>query len=77
MSDPTDPTDPEILDNGEAAEPGELSLETPEHDAMEQHLALLEQHDEPLTDRDLEQANPADAAEQHQIVELDEDDYRE
>ena len=57
----------------------DLDLETPEADAAEQHIELLQQRDEPITqrpsDRDRE-ADPADVAEQRRVVELDEEDYR-
>jgi hypothetical protein len=53
----------------------ELDLEAPEADAAEQHIDLLQHRDVPITERPLD-ADPADAAEQARVVELDEDDYR-
>jgi hypothetical protein len=54
---------------------GELDLETPEGDAAEQRLDLLQRRDVPITERP-DDADDADAAEQHRVVALDEDDYR-
>ncbi|MEV6319467.1 hypothetical protein [Streptomyces sp. NPDC051776] len=70
-----DPTDPETFDD-DADQPEEFDVEAPEADAAEQHAELVEQHDAPLDDHALESANPADAAEQARVVELNEDDYR-
>jgi hypothetical protein len=53
----------------------ELDIEAPEADAAEQHLDVLQRHDLPITGRG-DEADPADAAEQSRVVELDEDDYR-
>jgi hypothetical protein len=53
----------------------ELDLEAPEADAVEQHIDLLQHRDVPITERPLD-VDPADAAEQARVVELDEDDYR-
>jgi hypothetical protein len=53
----------------------ELDIEAPEADAVEQHLDVRQQHDLPITGRG-DEADPADAAEQSRVVELDEDDYR-
>jgi hypothetical protein len=75
MSDSTDPSDPDTFED--EGERGELDIEAPENDAAEQHLALLQRRDEPLTNRELDEADPADAAEQHRVVDLDEDDYRQ
>lgn len=75
MPDPTDPTDPdEFEDEGEQ---DEYDLETPEADAVEQHREVSRHRDEPLAVRQLGEADPADAAEQRRVVDLDEDDYRE
>jgi hypothetical protein len=57
----------------------ELDLEAPEADSAEQRAELLQHEDAPLTPRpsdQAEEADPADAAEQRRVVELDEDDYR-
>ena len=56
----------------------DLDLEAPEADAAEQSVELLQHRDEPITTRPAggEEANPADAAEQRRVVDLDEDDYR-
>lgn len=75
MSDPTDPSDPDTFEDG--PDPDELDIEAPENDVAEQHLTLLQRRDEPLTGRELDEADPGDAAEQHRVVDLDEDDYRE
>ncbi|MCX2969648.1 MULTISPECIES: hypothetical protein [Streptomyces] len=56
-----------------ADEPGE---ETPEADAAEQRTEVVESEDSPLSGRDLDAVDPADAAEQARVVDLDEDDYR-
>ncbi|RST14725.1 hypothetical protein E2C00_32165 [Streptomyces sp. WAC05374] len=72
-----DPTDPETFerdDNG--ATTAAFDEETPEADAAEQHTELRQRTDEPLTRIDPAVANPADAAEQARVVDLDEDDYR-
>ncbi|MEU9979817.1 hypothetical protein [Streptomyces sp. NPDC050856] len=54
----------------------DLTEETPEADAAEQHTELRQRGDDPLTRIDPDVANEADAAEQARVVELDEDDYR-
>lgn len=56
----------------------DLDLEAPEADTAEQHVELLQHDDEPVTGRPGEdsEADPADAAEQRRVVDLDEDDYR-
>lgn len=74
MSDPTGPVDPDILED--EGVPEEQGLETPDADLAEQHLEVVQRGDEPLEGRDLLEVDPADAAEQHRVVELDEDDYR-
>jgi hypothetical protein len=55
----------------------ELDLEAPEADVIEQHIDLLRHRDVPITERPIE-ADPADAADQHRVVRLDEeeDDHR-
>jgi hypothetical protein len=53
----------------------ELDLEAPEADAAEQHIELLQHRDIPITERP-DDADPADAADQRRVVDLDEDDYR-
>lgn len=72
---PVDPTDPATFPE---AVPEEVlvDLEAPEADAAEQMTEVLPQDELPLSDRDLEEANPADAVEQARVVEEDEDDYR-
>ncbi|MFM9366908.1 hypothetical protein [Streptomyces sp. Da 82-17] len=69
-----DPSDPDTFE----AEETEVVLdeETPEADAAEQHTDLRQERDEPLPQYDPSTANPADAAEQARVVDLDEDDYR-
>jgi hypothetical protein len=69
-----DPTDPETFEDDTAEE--EHDVEAPEADAAEQQAELLEQRDNSLSERDPEKANPADAAEQARVVEIDEDEYR-
>ena len=70
-----DPTDPATFTD-DVPEEGRVDLEAPEADAAEQMTELLPQEDQPLSDRDLEDANPADAVEQARVVGDDEDDYR-
>ncbi|MGP3968024.1 hypothetical protein [Streptomyces sp. 6N223] len=50
--------------------------ETPEADAAEQRLELLRLRDTPLTSRTLDDANPADAAEQSRVVDPGDEEYR-
>ncbi|MDP9395329.1 MAG: hypothetical protein M3Q27_14235 [Actinomycetota bacterium] len=53
----------------------DVAGEAPEADAAEQHTPVVEhQREEPVTS--LPDADPADVADQHRVVELDEDDYR-
>ena len=57
----------------------DLDLETPEADAAEQHIELLQHRDEPITERPSDtdrEADPVDSAEQRRVVDLDEEDYR-
>jgi hypothetical protein len=72
---PVDPTDPETFEE-DLDQPEEFDVEAPEADAAEQHADVVEQRDARLEGRTLESANPADAAEQARVVELNEDDYR-
>jgi hypothetical protein len=65
----------EYTGTADEAADGELDLETPEGDAAEQRLDLLQRRDVPITERP-DDADDADAAEQHRVVALDEDDYR-
>ena len=55
----------------------EFDIETPEADAAEQRTEVFGDHE---ASEDLREVpltvNEADAVEQHQAVELDEDDYR-
>jgi len=56
-----------------------LGLETPEADAVEQRVELVEEEDEPTTEvasDQEEEADPADAADQRRVVAIHEDDYR-
>ncbi|MHC0430140.1 hypothetical protein ACX6XY_08120 [Streptomyces sp. O3] len=69
-----DPTDPDTFEEEDDADT--VAAETPEADAAEQHTELRQHQDEPLPHYDPSTANPADAAEQARVVELDEDDYR-
>lgn len=73
-----DPIDPEDFEDGYEEEPdeGTPGLEAPREDTAEQHADLLRQRDEPITGREIIEADPADAAEQARVVELEEDEYR-
>jgi hypothetical protein len=73
-----DPTDPETFEDTYEEEPeGEANgFEAPPEDAAEQHADLLSQRDVPITGREDIEADPADAAEQARVVELNEDEYR-
>lgn len=66
----------ELDELDELEEAGELGDETPEGDAVEQRQEVLRLRDEPLSERVSEEADPADAAEQARVVELDDEDYR-
>lgn len=72
---PVDPTDPDTFEDTYEEEPEETEFEAPEADAAEQHAELLRQRNEPITGRS-EEMNPADAAEQARVVEVNEDEYR-
>ncbi|MFC7219832.1 hypothetical protein ACFQLX_16925 [Streptomyces polyrhachis] len=53
------------------------SAEVPEEDAAEERAALVSEEDgTPSRERGTEYVDPADAAEQERVVELDEEDYR-
>ncbi|MFH0242480.1 hypothetical protein ACGRHY_08580 [Streptomyces sp. HK10] len=75
-----DPTDPDTFDRFEdedqrpAAE--RFGVEAPEADAAEQHAEVLPRENVRPLAADSPEVNPADAAEQARVVELDEDDYR-
>ncbi|MGP9018744.1 hypothetical protein ACT1U9_10060 [Streptomyces sp. BR1] len=71
---PVDPTDPDTFQEEDDA--AELSEETPEADAAEQHTDVRQERDEPVTRVDPDAANEADAVEQARVVALNEDDYR-
>ncbi|GAA2401079.1 hypothetical protein GCM10010420_29900 [Streptomyces glaucosporus] len=75
---PVDPTDPDTFEDEETDQPAaeRFGVEAPEADAAEQHTEVFRHRDVPLIGRDLPEADPADAAEQARVVELDEDDYR-
>ncbi|MBM9507684.1 hypothetical protein [Actinacidiphila acididurans] len=69
----------EFDDAAQTSDNADLDLEAPEADAAEQHIDLLQQRDEPITQRPgdrVEEADPADSAEQRRVVDLDEEDYR-
>ncbi|MDG4861117.1 hypothetical protein P8605_23580 [Streptomyces sp. T-3] len=68
-----DPSDPDTFEAQQESEA--LDEETPEADAAEQHTDLQQRDDEP-PHYDPAAANPADAAEQARVVDLDEDEYR-
>jgi hypothetical protein len=68
-----------ILEEDFDDEDVELDIEAPVPDAVDQHIELLPNDEVPVmerTDSPIEPANPADAAEQARVVQLDEDDYR-
>ncbi|MFI6687220.1 hypothetical protein [Streptomyces sp. NPDC050485] len=71
---PVDPSDPETFQEDDDA--AELSQETPEADAAEQHTDVRQDRDDPSTRVHPDTANEADAVEQGRVVALDEDDYR-
>ncbi|THA24641.1 hypothetical protein E4198_07685 [Streptomyces sp. RKND-216] len=71
-----DPTDPETFDDAYEEEPEGAELEAPEADAAEQQADLLRQRSEPMTGRGSDEVDPADAAEQARVVEVNEDEYR-
>ncbi|MCX5204380.1 hypothetical protein OG897_23370 [Streptomyces sp. NBC_00237] len=70
-----DPTDPDDFREDDDTTP-DLTPETPEADAAEQHTDLTQLTDDPLPTDDPASANAADVAEQARVVALDEDDYR-
>ncbi len=54
----------------------EVDIEAPEADAAEQHIEVVaRERVDPVLDPPTD-ADPADLADQHRIVELDDDDYR-
>ncbi|NGO70031.1 hypothetical protein [Streptomyces boncukensis] len=74
-----DPTEPEAIEDAYEDEPDEEEpggFETPQEDAAEQHTDLLQHRDSPMADRGLTEADPADAADQARVVELNDDEYR-
>ncbi|MTE20883.1 hypothetical protein F0L17_17520 [Streptomyces sp. TRM43335] len=77
---PVDPTDPETFDDFEDSENApstdRFGVEAPEADAAEQQADVLPRRDTPLLGSRSPEVDPADAAEQARVVELDEDDYR-
>jgi hypothetical protein len=62
-------------ETSESGNPGELDIEAPEADAMEQHMAVREESLATARSIPLD-VDEADAADQNRVVELDEDDYR-
>ncbi|MBB1256172.1 hypothetical protein H3146_22835 [Streptomyces sp. OF3] len=73
---PVDPSNPDTYEDANDADYGVTDPEAPEADAAEQRAEVLENRDAPLNERELVEVDPADAAEQARVVELDEDDYR-
>lgn len=75
-----DPTDPDTFDRfddeDERPAADRFGVEAPEADAAEQHAEVLPREDARLLAAGSSEVNPADAAEQARVVELDEDDYR-
>ncbi|MFD7512061.1 hypothetical protein ACFV5N_22375 [Streptomyces sp. NPDC059853] len=49
--------------------------EAPEADAAEQRLELLQRRDDPLTAREVDEVDPADAAEQARVVDPGDEEY--
>lgn len=75
--DPTDPSDQDAFTDPYEDEPDEVGLEAPDEDAVEQQRELLYQREAPITSSGAEEVDPADAAEQAHVVELDMDEYDE
>ncbi|NLU67281.1 hypothetical protein [Streptomyces sp. HNM0574] len=80
---PVDPTDPDTFEDAYEEEPEESGalgdFEASSADAAEQQADLLRQRDEPMTGRDeypAAEVDPADAADQARVVEMNEDEYR-
>ncbi|MBB1246468.1 hypothetical protein GL263_23365 [Streptomyces durbertensis] len=73
---PVDPSNPDTYEDVNDADYGVTDPEAPEADTAEQRAEVMENRDVPLSERELVEADPADAAEQARVVELDEDDYR-
>jgi hypothetical protein len=67
-----DPSEPESFQEEDDAV--ELSPETPEADAAEQHSDLRQERDDPPKGVDVDAADEADAVEQSRVVPLDEDE---
>ena len=68
-----DPTDPEIF-TADATDAEDLGVEVPEADAAEQRAPLVPEQDDPLSELNLGEADPADAVEQARVVGFDEDE---
>jgi hypothetical protein len=64
----------DIVETADSPEATEFDIETPEADAVEQHRSV--RAGEERRERLPFDVDPADAAEQDRVVELDEDDYR-
>ncbi|MBW1598776.1 hypothetical protein [Streptomyces sp. JJ38] len=81
---PGDQTDPdtfeEIVNDDKrrpaAEEPGTETPEAPEADVAEQHTELVEPQEEALPGPTRDDVDPADAADQARVVEMNEDEYR-
>lgn len=79
---PTDPTNSETLAGAEGPSDQsdrvlpETSPEVPEADAAEQLEETREEEDGSLPESTPDEVNPADAAEQARVVEIDDEDYR-
>ncbi|HEX5567427.1 MAG TPA: hypothetical protein VFY14_10975 [Streptomyces sp.] len=75
---PVDPTDPDTFEDQEDAEGAaeQFDVEAPEADAAEQRTEVLYRREAPLLGPESPEVDPADAADQARVVELDEDDYR-
>lgn len=62
-----------------ADDPANFDIEASEADAAEQHTDVVQRNDIPAgedSDSAVASANAADVAEQHRVVNLDEEDYR-
>lgn len=67
-------------DTDDARRAGSLDLEAPEADSAEQRTELLQQRDDPVTERPADrdgEANPADTAEQGRVAGVDDEDEDE
>ncbi len=64
----------DVVEPADSPDAAEFDIEAPEADAVEQHRSV--RTGEERRERIPFDVDPADAAEQDRVVELDEDDYR-